>query len=76
MVLHFIVSGETAYLREERFATSPDLCYFDLVLLYLCLDTALLGHILIILLDGLLHGEDLTFFTLELFEKHAKGSLL
>lgn len=56
--------------------TSPYLYYLNFVLLYLCLDATPLGHILIILLDGLLHGKYLTFFTLELFKQHTEGGFL
>jgi hypothetical protein len=35
------------------------------------IDSGLLGDVLIVLLNRLLHGEDLPFFTLEFFEKDA-----
>lgn len=76
MVFYLIISGQTAYFREKRLTAGPDLYYFSLMFLYLCLNATLLRHILIILLDCLLHGEDLTLFAFELFEKHTKRSFL
>lgn len=76
MGLYLLIAGEAANLGEEGLLPSLQLSYLGLMLLYLALDLGPLSHVVVVFLNGLLHGEDLTLLPLELLEKNAQGSLL
>jgi hypothetical protein len=74
--LHLLIAGKTADLGEEGLTTCLQLSNLNLVLFDLGLNLVLFPYILVVLVDGFLHGKYLALLPLEFLEESSEGSFL